>query len=87
MPDQFNSPSLSISNIVHGRRNDTGRVEYMLDPTGQDNSRFEIPEEWKIDGVSISPDFWVNASCINKSKEDGGSETNPCNQLIPHPSK
>ena len=43
--------------------------------------------DWKIDGVSISPDFWVNASCINKSKEDEGSEANPCNQLNPHPSK
>jgi len=71
MPDQFNSPSLSISNIVHGRRNDTGRVEYMLDPTGQDNSRFEIPEEivltrWRqrtheayvFGGMRLSPNIW-----------------------------
>ena len=45
MPDEFNSPALRISNIVHGRRNVAGRVEYMLDPKGQDTSKFEIPEQ------------------------------------------
>jgi hypothetical protein len=39
MPDEFNLPALRISNIVHGRRNVAGRVEYMLDPKGQDTSR------------------------------------------------
>jgi len=45
MPDEFNSPALRISNIVHGRRNVAGRVEYMLDPKGQDTSKFKIPEK------------------------------------------
>ena len=45
MPDEFNSPALRVSNIVHGRRNVAGRVEYMLDPKGQDTSKFKIPEK------------------------------------------
>ena len=71
MPDEFNSPALRISNIVHGRRNVAGRVKYMLDPKGQDTSKFEIPEEivltrWRqrtsnayvFGGMRLSPNIW-----------------------------
>jgi hypothetical protein len=71
MPDEFNSPALRISNIVHGRRNVADRVEYMLDPKGQDTSKFEIPEQivltrWRqrrsnayvFGGMRLSPNIW-----------------------------
>ena len=71
MPDEFNSPALRISNIVHGRRNVAGRVEYMLDPKGQDTSKFKIPEKivltrWQqrksnayvFGGMRLSPNIW-----------------------------
>ncbi|MDC3324340.1 VRR-NUC domain-containing protein [Planktomarina temperata] len=71
MPDEFNSPALRISNIVHGRRNVSDRVEYMLDPKGQDTSKFEIPEQivltrWRqrksnayvFGGMRLSPNIW-----------------------------
>ena len=71
MPDEFNSPALRISNIVHGRRNVAGRVEYMLDPKGQDTSKFKIPEQivltrWQqrksnayvFGGMRLSPNIW-----------------------------
>ena len=71
MPDDFNSPALRISHIVHGRRNVAGRVEYMLDPEGRDTSKFEIPEEivltrWRqrisnayvFGGMRLSPNIW-----------------------------
>ena len=71
MPDQFISPPLRISNIVHGRRNDSGRVEYLVDSNGQDNSKFEIPEKivltrWRerthndyiFGGMRLSPNIW-----------------------------
>ena len=45
MPDEFNSPSLRISNIVYGRRNIKDRVEYLLDPTGKDCDKYDIPEQ------------------------------------------
>ena len=43
MPDEFNSPPLRISNIVRGRRNIQNKVEYLLDPTGQDRTEHDIP--------------------------------------------
>jgi len=71
MTDEFNSPALRISNIVHGRRNVADRVEYMLDPKGQDTSKFEIPEQivltrWRqrksnayvFGGMRLSPNIW-----------------------------
>ena len=71
MPDQFTSPPLRISNIVHGRRNDSGRVEYLIDSTGQDNLEFGIPEKivltrWRqrqhndyiFGGMRLSPNIW-----------------------------
>ena len=71
MPDEFNSPALRISNIVHGRRNVADRVEYMLDPKGQDTSKFEIPEQivltrwrqrrsnaYQFGGMRLSPNIW-----------------------------
>ena len=71
MPDEFNSPALRISNIVHGRRNVADRVEYILDPKGQDTSKFEIPEQivltrWRqrrsnayvFGGMRLSPNIW-----------------------------
>ena len=71
MPDDFNSPALRISHIVHGRRNVAGRVEYMLDAEGRDTSKFEIPEEivltrWRqrisnayvFGGMRLSPNIW-----------------------------
>ena len=71
MPDEFNSAVLRISNIVHGRRNVAGRVEYMLDPKGQDTSKFKIPEKivltrWQqrksnayvFGGMRLSPNIW-----------------------------
>ncbi|MDB2458445.1 VRR-NUC domain-containing protein [Planktomarina temperata] len=71
MPEEFNSPALRISNIVHGRRNVAGRVEYMLDPKGQDTSKFKIPEKivltrWQqrtsnayvFGGMRLSPNIW-----------------------------
>ena len=71
MPNEFNSPALRISNIVHGRRNVADRVEYMLDPKGQDTSQFEIPEQivltrwrqrrsnaYQFGGMRLSPNIW-----------------------------
>ena len=71
MPDQFTSPPLRISNIVHGRRNDSGRVEYLIDSTGQNNLEFGIPEKivltrWRqrqhndyvFGGMRLSPNIW-----------------------------
>ena len=71
MPDQFTSPPLRISNIVHGRRNDSGRVEYLFDSTGQNNLEFGIPEKivltrWRqrqhndyiFGGMRLSPNIW-----------------------------
>ena len=71
MPDQFTSPPLRISNIVHGRRNNSGRVEYLLDSRGGENPKFEIPEQivlkrwgarshtkYKFGGMRLSPNIW-----------------------------
>ena len=71
MPDEFNSPSLRISNIVYGRRNIKDRVEYLLDPTGKDCDEYDIPEQivlkrWRsrkhenynFGGMRLSPNIW-----------------------------
>ena len=71
MSEEFKSPPLRISNIVHGRRNVSGRVKYLLDPRGEETSSFKIPEEivltrWKkrkqnayqFGGMRLSPNLW-----------------------------
>ena len=71
MPNEFNSPPLRISNIVRGRRNFQNRVEYLLDPTGEDLAEYDIPEQivlkrWKarkhekynFGGMRLSPNIW-----------------------------
>ena len=44
MSTNYGSPSLGISNIVYGRRNLNGRVEYLLDNSDGPQS-FQIPEQ------------------------------------------
>ena len=71
MPNEFNSPSLRISNIVYGRRNIQNRVEYLLDPAGRDRAEYDIPEQivlkrWRerkhenynFGGMRLSPNIW-----------------------------
>ena len=69
---KFNSPTLRISNIVCGRRNLAGtRVEYLIDPRGDEELGYEIPEKivlkrWKLrsdskrtfGGIRLSPNVW-----------------------------
>ena len=70
--EKFKSPSLGISNIVHGRRtNSNNRVEYLVDTEGDEKLGYAIPERvvllrWKkkIDsryrfgGTRLSPNVW-----------------------------
>ena len=71
MPDEFISPPLRISNIVHGRRKTENRVEYLLDPTGKNRAEYDIPEQivlkrWRarkhkyhnFGGMRLSPNIW-----------------------------
>ena len=68
----YNSPSLHISNVVHGRRNLDSRVEYRR-TANPDDDNFEIPEQivlkrWKsrnpgpqnlrFSGFRLSPNVW-----------------------------
>lgn len=68
----FNSPRLGISNVVSGRRtNSHSRVEYLLDPEGDEDLGYAIPEKlvlhrWRqrtnqkycFNGMRLSPNIW-----------------------------
>jgi len=75
---RYTAPSLGISNIVYGRRNLNGRVEYLLDKSDE-VQKFEIPEQivlkrWKAkDGTSnakrysgfrLKPNTWKSLNYV-----------------------
>ena len=77
MPTDFISPQLHISNIVHGRRNIQNRVEYLLDPTGENRLDYDIPEQivlkrWRLrehadynfGGMRLSPNIWRSIKMV-----------------------
>ena len=77
MPDKFISPTIRISNIVHGRRNVENRVEYLLDPTGKNRANYDIPEQivlkrWRarkhkdynFGGMRLSPNIWRSIKLV-----------------------
>ncbi len=66
--DQDTKPSLRISHLVYGRKNEGNRVKYLVDPS---NDRFAIPEDiilirWRqrkhpnasFSGVRLGPHVW-----------------------------
>lgn len=78
MSSNYGSPSLGISNIVYGRRNLNGRVEYLLDNSDGPQS-FQIPEQivlkrWKAkdgtptavkySGFRLKPNTWKSLSFV-----------------------
>ena len=77
MPDEFISPPLRISNIVHGRRKVENRVEYLLDRTGKNRADYDIPEQivlkrWRarkhkdydFGGMRLSPNIWRSIKLV-----------------------
>ena len=77
MPDEFISPPLRISNIVHGRRKVENRVEYLLDRTGKNRTEYDIPEQivlkrWRarkhkdynFGGMRMSPNIWRSIKLV-----------------------
>ena len=78
MSSNYGSPRLGISNIVYGRRNLNGRVEYLLDHSDGVQS-YEIPEQivlkrWKAkdgtpravrySGFRLKPNTWKSLSFV-----------------------
>ena len=72
MTNEFNSANLNISKNAYGRRtNSSQRVEYLIDPDGDEDLGYGIPEKvvisrWKsrsndkhsFGGIRLSPNVW-----------------------------